>query len=161
MCVFFGVNFVGIVCVCLHCVCFVFCKGIVTFLTMSYIVLVNPKVLSVSGIPQGYAASSTCLSASIATYFAAIFGNLPIGCAPGVGLSAYFSYGMMASFANETNYNLGDPELYQFGLLVVFLSGAFVFIMTICKIIPFVVDHIPEFIKVATVVGILYTHIHT
>ena len=120
---------------------------------MSYIVLVNPKVLSVSGIPNSYAASSTCLAACVASLIAGIFSNLPIGCAPGVGLSAYFSYGMMQSFANETHLGLNDPKLYEFGLLVVFVSGGLVFILTLLKIIPWIVDHIPEFIKVATVVG--------
>lgn len=125
--------------------------GTVGFLTLAYIVLLNPQVLNVSGIPYEYAASSTCLASCIATLICGIFGNIPVGCGPGVGLSAYFSYGMMPQILSQTGISI--DEAYLQGLFMAFLSGAIVFILTIPGIVTWIVNALPQFIKVATIVG--------
>jgi AGZA family xanthine/uracil permease-like MFS transporter len=117
--------------------------GIINFLSMSYILACNPSILSISGIPIHSASSGTCLSTAVATFIAGIFGNIPIGCAPGVGLSAFFSYSVMS----EINYN------DNLGLLIVFFSGFIVFLLTLLKITPYIINHIPIFMKMSTIVG--------
>ena len=117
--------------------------GVVNFLTMSYILACNPMILSKSGIPIHNASSATCLATFIATLIAGLLGNVPIGCAPGVGLSAYFSYSVIPLINND----------YHLGLLMIFLSGAFVFIFTILKVTPLIIYYIPSFMKMATIVG--------
>lgn len=124
--------------------------GTVGFLTLAYIVLLNPQVLNVSGIPYEYAASSTCLASCIATLICGIFGNIPVGCGPGVGLSAYFSYGMIPQIISN---NTPQFQPYLQGLFMAFLSGAIVFILTLPGIVTSIVNALPHFIKVATIVG--------
>ena len=124
--------------------------GTVGFLTLAYIVLLNPQVLNVSGIPYEHAASSTCLASCIATLICGIFGNIPVGCGPGVGLSAYFSYGMIPGIiANNTP----QFEPYLQGLFMVFISGAIVFVLTLPGFVTWIVNALPHFIKVSTIVG--------
>lgn len=117
--------------------------GIINFLSMSYILACNPSILSISGIPKNDASSGTCLATFVATFIAGIFGNIPIGCAPGVGLSAYFSYSVMSN----VNYD------HNLGLMMVFLSGLIVFILTLFKITPYIINNIPTFMKMSTIVG--------
>ena len=117
--------------------------GIVNFLAMSYILACNPTILSVSGIDKKYASSGTSLATFIGTFIAGIFGNIPIGCAPGIGLSAYFSYSVMSEI---NDHNLG--------LLFIFLSGCIVFLLTLLNIPPYIINNIiPKFIKISTIVG--------
>eukprot|EP01031_Cornospumella_fuschlensis_P046861 gene46861-57376_t len=66
-----------------------------TFLTMCYILLVNPQLLSHLGIPPTCVVVSTALASAMGSIFAGIFANLPLGLAPGVGLSAYLTYGLV------------------------------------------------------------------
>eukprot|EP00484_Ammonia_sp_Unknown_P026358 CAMPEP_0197023872 /NCGR_PEP_ID=MMETSP1384-20130603/4510_1 /TAXON_ID=29189 /ORGANISM="Ammonia sp." /LENGTH=559 /DNA_ID=CAMNT_0042452161 /DNA_START=75 /DNA_END=1754 /DNA_ORIENTATION=- len=123
--------------------------GTVGFLTLAYIVLLNPQVLAISGIPYQYAASSTCLASGIATLICGIWGNIPVGCGPGVGLSAYFSYGMVPAIMGSHP----SRHPYYDGLFMAFLSGAVVFVLTIPGIVTYIVSLLPQFIKVATIVG--------
>jgi AGZA family xanthine/uracil permease-like MFS transporter len=117
--------------------------GLINFLAMSYILACNPNILLVSGIDIQYASSGTSLATFIGTFIAGFLGNIPIGCAPGIGLSAYFSYSVMSEI---NNHNLG--------LLFVFLSGLIVFLLTLLKIPPYLINNIiPKFIKVSTIVG--------
>ena len=67
--------------------------GLITFLTMCYIIVANPGILEKSNIEQKYSHVGTCLASCVATLIAGLLSNLPVGCAPGVSLSAYFSYG--------------------------------------------------------------------
>ncbi|ETO01855.1 Xanthine/uracil/vitamin C permease [Reticulomyxa filosa] len=126
--------------------------GVVTFLTMSYIVLVNPRVLHVSGVPLHYAASSTCLSSCIATIIAGLFSNLPVGCAPGIGLSVYFSYGMMSSLQSHMPHSTTEQR-YLTGLAIVLISGIIVLCLTLIGLISFLSARVPNFLKLSTVVG--------
>ncbi|KAJ1411526.1 hypothetical protein B484DRAFT_435575, partial [Ochromonadaceae sp. CCMP2298] len=66
-----------------------------TFLTMSYILLVNPQLLNKIGIPATDVVVSTALASSVGSFIAGYFGNLPLGLAPGIGLSAYLTYGLV------------------------------------------------------------------
>lgn len=116
--------------------------GIVNFLTMSYILACNPSILSISGIPIHNTTSATCFATAIATLIAGVFGNIPIGCAPGIGLSAYFTYSVIPLIDD-----------YKIGLLMIFLSGAFVLVMTILRVTPLIIHYIPPFMKMATIVG--------
>ncbi len=96
--------------------------GFVNFLTMSYILVANPTVLSISGIPIRDAGSGTCMATFFATLIAGLFTNLPIGCAPGVGLSAYFSYSIIAEIKSDTNIT----DDYNLGLLLAFFASSLV-----------------------------------
>ena len=118
--------------------------GVVNFLAMSYILAANPTILSKSGIPIHYASSATCMATMFATLIAGVIGNIPLGAAPGVGLSAYFSYSVMSQ--------VGDD--YNLGLFMIFCSGLFVFVLTLLKITPLIINHIPQFMKLSTIVGI-------
>ena len=66
--------------------------GVTTFLTMAYIVVVNPAILSNAGIPAAAVAVATCLAAGIGSIFMGLIANYPLAVAPGMGLNAYFTY---------------------------------------------------------------------
>jgi AGZA family xanthine/uracil permease-like MFS transporter len=117
--------------------------GIVNFLSMSYILACNPTILAVTGININYVSSGTALASFIGTFMVGIFGNAPIGCAPGIGLSAYFSYSVASDLKN-----------YNLGFLFIFLSGFIVFFLTLFNIPPYILNNIiPKFIKLSTIVG--------
>lgn len=118
--------------------------GTVGFLTLAYIVLLNPQVLAISGIPYEFAASSTCLASCIATLICGLWGNIPVGCGPGVGLSAYFSYGMIPDIPGD---GVHSDYPYLSGLLMAFLSGLIVFVLTIPGLVTYIVGSLPHFIK--------------
>src|SRR5579863_1097793 len=69
-----------------------FLGGLTTFLTMAYIIVVNPQILSQAGMPVEGVVFATCLSAAIGTLVMGLYANYPIGLAPGMGLNAYFTY---------------------------------------------------------------------
>src|SRR5260370_9963706 len=66
--------------------------GLTTFLTMAYIVVVNPAILGDAGMPVGAVAAATCLAAGLASLTMGLFANYPLALAPGMGLNAYFAY---------------------------------------------------------------------
>ena len=68
--------------------------GITTFLTMAYIIFVNPSILSTTGMPFGAVFAATCLAAAVGTLLMAFLANYPIALAPGMGLNAFFTYGL-------------------------------------------------------------------
>jgi len=121
--------------------------GTVGFLTLAYIVLLNPQVLAHGGVPFEYAACATCLASTLATLICGIWGNIPVGCAPGLGLSAYLVYGMIPQIE-------GSPsEQYLGGMMACFVTGLVVFALTMPGFINCIVDSLPNFIKIATIVG--------
>ena len=69
-----------------------FLAGLTTFITMAYIIFVNPQMMSAAGMDQGAIFVGTCLAAAIACFTMGIFANWPIGLAPGMGLNAFFTY---------------------------------------------------------------------
>ena len=69
--------------------------GVASFLTISYVILVNPQLLSLAGVPASSCVVATCLSSALGCFLCGVVGNLPFGLAPGMGLSAYLVYGLV------------------------------------------------------------------
>ena len=87
--------------------------GLTTFMTMAYILAVNPNILSVAGIPRGGVFIATCLAAVVGTLLMAFMSNYPFALAPGMGLNAFLTFGVC----------LGMGYSWQFALLAVFVEG--------------------------------------
>jgi AGZA family xanthine/uracil permease-like MFS transporter len=120
--------------------------GATTFLTMAYIVFVNPDILSAAGMPIPAVAAATCLSAAIGCILMGIIANYPIALAPGMGLNAYFAYTVVKG--------MGVP--WQTALGCVFLSGCVFLVLTAAGIRQLIVNAIPRelFASVAAGVGL-------
>eukprot|EP00475_Leptophrys_vorax_P025817 TRINITY_DN36110_c0_g1_i1.p1 TRINITY_DN36110_c0_g1~~TRINITY_DN36110_c0_g1_i1.p1 ORF type:complete len:521 (+),score=142.45 TRINITY_DN36110_c0_g1_i1:37-1563(+) len=117
--------------------------GTVTFLTMCYILLVNPQVLSIAGLRPSDVAVATAAASAFGSFVCGIGANLPFGLAPGLGLSAYFSYGMVQA-AGMT---------WQEALTACLVSSMLSLVLAMLKIGDMIMRVIPECIKMATVVG--------
>jgi adenine/guanine/hypoxanthine permease len=117
--------------------------GTASFLTLSYLLLVNPHILSQAGISHDNAVFATSLSASISCFLIGMLGNLPFGCAPGLGLSAYLTFGLV------------QAELCTLSeaLTACWWSGIFVFIVSITGLSSLLMRTVPQAIKLAIVVG--------
>ena len=120
-----------------------FRAGTATFLTLSYLLLVNPQIMVQAGVSHDDAVFSTALSAATACFIVGLFGNLPFGCAPGLGLSAYLTFGLVQ--ANLCT--LAEA------LTACWWSGVFVFLVAISGIARLLMKIVPEAIKLAIVVG--------
>ena len=95
--------------------------GFTTFITMAYIIFVNPQMMAASGMDQGAIFVGTCLAAAIACFVMGIFANWPVGLAPGMGLNAFFTY----TVVGEMGYS------WEVALGAVFIAGILFFIMSI------------------------------
>jgi AGZA family xanthine/uracil permease-like MFS transporter len=118
--------------------------GITTFMTMSYIIFVNPSILSEAGMDFGAVMVATIVASSTAMILMGLWVNYPIALAPGMGLNAYFTYSVC----------LGMGYPWQTALGAVFISGVLFLVLTFLKIRQLVVDSIPNSIKLATAAGI-------
>ena len=118
--------------------------GITTFMTMAYILIVNPSILSVAGMDSGAVFTATALSAIIATLIMGIYAKLPFAQAPGMGLNAFFAYTVVVSMGYS----------FEFALTAVLLEGLIFIVLTIFNVREAIVDSIPESIKKAISVGI-------
>lgn len=118
--------------------------GITTFLTMSYIIAVNPNILGQTGMDKGALVTATCLSAAFTTILMGIFANLPFALASGMGLNAYFAYSVV----------LGKGISWEIALTAVFVEGIIFILMSLCKIREWVVNAIPLNMKYAVTAGI-------
>ncbi len=118
--------------------------GITTFMTMAYILIVNPLMLMETGMPFGAVFTATALSSLIATLVMALYANLPFALAPGMGLNAFFTYAVV----------LGMGKTWQFALTAVFLEGIIFIILTFLNVREAIIDSIPMNIKRAISVGI-------
>ncbi|MDM8128484.1 NCS2 family permease [Paraclostridium benzoelyticum] len=118
--------------------------GITTFMTMAYILIVNPSILSAAGMDYGAVFTATALSAVIATLMMGLYARLPFALAPGMGLNAFFAYTIV----------IGMRYSYQFALTAVFLEGIIFIILTLFNVREAIVDSIPSNIKKAISVGI-------
>ncbi len=121
-----------------------FVAGITTFMTMAYILIVNPSILSAAGMDSGAVFTATALSAIVATLIMGIYAKLPFAQAPGMGLNAFFAYTVV----------LGMGYSFQFALTAVFLEGLIFILLTIFNVREAIVDSIPVNIKKAISVGI-------
>ncbi len=118
--------------------------GITTFMTMGYILIVNPDILSVTGMDKGAVFTATALSAFIATMVMALYANKPFTLASGMGLNAFFAFTVVL----QMGYT------WQFALTAVFLEGIIFIIMTFFKIRVAIINSIPYNLKKAVSVGI-------
>jgi len=121
-----------------------FLGGVTTFLTMAYIVAVNPKMLSETGMPAEGALFATCAAAAAATLVMGLYANYPIALAPGMSLNAYFTYVVC----------LGMHVPWRTALGVIFLSGAAFLILTVTRVREQIVNGIPGCLKHSTAGGI-------
>jgi adenine/guanine/hypoxanthine permease len=118
--------------------------GVTTFLTMAYIVVVNPAILQPTGMPIAAVAAATCLSAFIACVLMGLIANVPIALAPGMGLNAYFTYSVV----------IGMHVPWQTALGCVFLSGVAFLLLTFAGIRQLIVQAIPRPLFAAVAAGI-------
>lgn len=118
--------------------------GLTTFLTMAYIIAVNPSILSVTGMNQGALVTATCLSAGIACILMGVFANLPFALASGMGLNAFFAYSVV----------LGKGIPWETALTAVFIEGIIFIILSLFKVREAVVNSIPLVMKHAVTAGI-------
>lgn len=121
-----------------------FIAGLTTFMTMAYILIVNPSILSATGMDQGAVFTATALSAVIATLIMGLYAKLPFAQAPGMGLNAFFAYTIVI----QMGYS------FEFALTAVLLEGIIFILLTIFNVREAIVDSIPKGIKNAISVGI-------
>lgn len=118
--------------------------GVTTFLTMAYIVLVNPAILGTAGMPVASVAAATCFAAAFASILMGLTSNTPLALAPGMGLNAYFSFTVVQQ--------MGIP--WQVALGCVFISGVAFLILTLTGIRQLIVHSIPQYLFAAVAGGI-------
>jgi AGZA family xanthine/uracil permease-like MFS transporter len=118
--------------------------GMTTFLTMAYIIFVNPTILSEAGVPFSGALFATCLSAAVGSLIMGLIANYPFALAPGMGLNAYFTYTVVKGMGYDWRLALG----------AVFISGIVFLILTLARIRAVIVDAIPMTMKTAVAAGI-------
>jgi len=118
--------------------------GITTFMTMAYILAVNPDILGAAGMDRGAVFTATALSALIATLVMAFLAKLPFALAPGMGLNAFFAFTVV----------LGMGHSWQFALTAVFIEGLIFILLTAFNIREMIVNSIPNNMKHAISVGI-------
>ena len=118
--------------------------GITTFMTMGYILAVNPSILADAGMDWGGVFTASALSAVIATLVMAFYANYPFALAPGMGLNAYFTYGVV----------IGMGKSWEFALTAVFLEGIIFVVLSFFNVREAIFSSIPNNLKKAVSVGI-------
>ncbi len=118
--------------------------GCTTFLTMAYITFINPAILSDAGMDFNAVFVATCLAAAFGTLVMGIYANYPIALAPGMGLNAFFTYGVV----------LGMGHAWQTALGAVFLSGVIFVILSVLPVREWLINSIPRTLKMAISAGI-------
>lgn len=118
--------------------------GITTFLTMAYIIVVNPDILSVSGMDYGAVFTATCIAAAIGSLIMGLLANYPIALAPGMGLNAFFSFAVVQGMGHTWEVALG----------AVFLSGLIFFLLSVFKVREWIINSIPLTLRFGIAAGI-------
>ncbi|MBZ4682715.1 MAG: adenine/guanine/hypoxanthine permease [Fusobacteriaceae bacterium] len=118
--------------------------GFTTFITMAYIIFVNPNILSATGMDKGALITVTCLASFIGTVLAGLWVNVPFAMAPGMGLNAFFTFTLV----------IGKGATWQQALGVVFLSGIIFLLLTIIGVREKIVNAIPVSLRLAVSAGI-------
>ena len=118
--------------------------GITTFITMAYIIFVNPQMMAQTGMDHGAIFVGTCLAAAVACLFMGLFANWPVGLAPGMGLNAFFTY----TVVGEMGY------AWETALGAVFIAGVLFFIMSITPLRRWMLDSIPLNLRIAMGAGV-------
>jgi AGZA family xanthine/uracil permease-like MFS transporter len=118
--------------------------GLTTFLTMVYIVFVNPQILGNAGMDKGAVFVATCIAAAVSTLVMAFYANYPIALAPGMGLNAFFAFTVV----------LGYKYTWQQALAGVFCSGAIFFLISVFRLREYIINSIPKNLKLAISAGV-------
>ena len=118
--------------------------GVTTFMTMAYILAVNPSILSEAGMDQGAVFTATAVASFLGTLFMAFFANYPFALAPGMGLNAYFAYTVV----------LGMGYSWQTALTAVFCEGIIFIVLSLTNVREAIFNAIPKNLKSAVSVGI-------
>jgi adenine/guanine/hypoxanthine permease len=118
--------------------------GLTTYLTMAYIVVVNPSILAAAGIDHGSAFVATCIAAAIGSAAMGLMANLPLALAPGMGLNAYFTFTVVKG--------MGVP--WQVALGAVFISGVLFLIISVLRVREWLINAIPMSLKLGIGAGI-------
>ncbi|MDB1124655.1 NCS2 family permease [Vibrio algarum] len=118
--------------------------GVTTFLTMAYIIFVNPAILSETGMDRGAVFVATCLAAAIGCFIMGIVANYPIAQAPGMGLNAFFTYSVV----------FGMGYTWQVALAAVFVSGLLFILLSVFKIREWIIHSIPMSLRTGISAGI-------
>ena len=118
--------------------------GVTTFLTMAYILFVNPTILSSTGMPKDAVFVATCVVAALGTIVMALYANYPIAVSPGMGLNAYFAYTVVGSMGYS----------WQAALGAVFLSGCLFLLISALGLRSLLITGIPQTLRAGTSAGI-------
>jgi AGZA family xanthine/uracil permease-like MFS transporter len=118
--------------------------GLTTFLTMAYILFVNPSILGETGMDRGAVFVATALAAAIGSALMGLIANYPIALAPGMGLNAFFTYGVVLQMGHS----------WQVGLGAVFLSACLFLLISVLRIRAWIIDSIPLPLRLAIGAGI-------
>src|ERR1700676_149587 len=121
-----------------------FIAGLTTFLTMVYIVFVNPAILGNAGMDKGAVFVATCIAAAVSTLVMAFYANYPIALAPGMGLNAFFAFTVV----------LGYKYTWQQALAGVFCSGEIFFLISVFRLREYIINSIPKNLKLAISAGV-------
>jgi AGZA family xanthine/uracil permease-like MFS transporter len=118
--------------------------GITTFLTMVYIVFVNPQILGNAGMDKGAVFVATCIAAAVSSLVMAFYANYPIALAPGMGLNAFFAFTVVLTY----------KYTWQQALAGVFCSGVIFFLISIFRLREYIINSIPKNLKLAISAGV-------
>jgi len=118
--------------------------GLTTFITMAYIVFVNPNIMADAGVDHGAAFVATCLAAALGCLLMGLYANWPVGLAPGMGLNAFFTYTVVQTMGHS----------WQVALGAVFLSGVLFMILTFSRIREWLLNSIPSSLRFAMGAGV-------
>ncbi|QFU22724.1 NCS2 family permease [Shewanella eurypsychrophilus] len=118
--------------------------GLTTFVTMSYIMFLNPIIMSKTGMPFDGLFLATCLGAAIATIMMGLYANWPVGLAPGMGLNAFFTFSVVGGMGYSWEVALG----------AVFLSGVLFVLMSVTRLREWMLDSIPLSLRLAMTAGV-------
>ncbi|MBB43264.1 MAG: guanine permease [Rhodospirillaceae bacterium] len=118
--------------------------GLTTFLTMAYIIFVNPDIISAAGMDKGAVFVATCVAAAVGTLIMGLYANYPIAMAPGMGLNAFFTFAVVK----------GMGVSWQIALAAVFVSGILFLLLSILPVRAWIINSIPRSQKLAIASGI-------
>ncbi|MDT3684415.1 MAG: NCS2 family permease [Pseudorhodoplanes sp.] len=118
--------------------------GLTTFLTMAYIIFVNPSILAKAGMDQGAVFVATCIAAAVCSIVMGLYANYPIALAPGMGLNAFFAFTVVLTYKYS----------WQQALAAVFLSGVLFFILSVTGLREYIINQIPRNLKYAIGAGV-------
>ena len=118
--------------------------GATTFITMVYIIFVNPSMMAETGMDYGASFVGTCLAAAFACFAMGIFANWPVGLAPGMGLNAFFTY----TVVGEMGYS------WQIALTAVFIAGLIFLIISVTPLRRWILESIPLSLRISMGAGV-------